>query len=430
MPQCHSCHVNLMPQHATVIGGRAYCEDCAADEFLTCGSCHCHTRRDAARLVRGVYYCPACYSNLVRCDRCGQRHAATQNLDDQSLCHVCYEHLAVTCENCGEICNRHFVRSTPNEEIWCENCFHEACTVCDSCENSIWNDDVQEISGRVYCRRCARDRCREWDSKPFVCDTPTYDIIGSTRKFGVELETSECPHHTEVRDTTIWECKSDCSIEGLEFVSPVLYGDQGLADIENLCMIARRKGWMTNRYCGYHAHFDVTGEDWESLKRIAYAYRLTYELWCCFVSDARSSNPMCGAPDYSCADIRRINSAEDWEYFAGVRDRFEWVNWRAYLAHGTMEVRSHDASLNAHEICNWVKAHARFMDFAKEWDLSDLDALFSGDISEKFEAIVGVLGVDLADFYANRARAHGKPVRPSQTPERRATRPRRATADF
>jgi len=432
MPQCRSCNVTLMAQHAVTIGSYTYCEDCATDDFCNCGCCGHYTLRDRAILVSDILYCPGCYASLIRCDHCGRRTLPSQiqDLCGASYCSRCYERMTVTCENCSEVTNRHHARSTPNDEIWCPSCYDEACVTCDNCERAIWSDDAQETNGRVYCSRCYRDRCREWESKPFVCASPTYELIGSTRKFGVELETCECPRHIDVRDNTIWECKPDCSIEGLEFVSPVLFGDAGLADIEHLCDMAMARSWRTNRYCGYHAHFDVTNESWEALRNIAYAYRKTYELWCCLVSDARSSNPMCGAPDYSCDDIKHISSDEDWEYFVGARDRFEWVNWRAYLAHGTMEVRSHDASLNKHEICNWVKVHARFMDFAKAWSPADLDTLLAGNIYQQFEALTEIIGNDLATFYANRANAHGKSVvAPTRQP---ATRRRRVStgADF
>jgi hypothetical protein len=196
----------------------------------------------------------------------------------------------------------------------------------------------------------------------------------------------------------------------LEFVSPILYGDQGLVEIKSFCKLAKDRRWKTNRYCGYHAHFDASEETWESLRSIAYAYRKTYEVWCCFVSDSRSSNPMCGAPDYNLGDIANLSNAEDWEYFAAACDRFEWLNWRAYMVHGTLEFRSHDPSLNAVEICNWIKVHARFIDFVKSWSLADLNELFNGSVQDRFKAISDIVGSELADYYANRAECFGKPV--------------------
>jgi hypothetical protein len=224
----------------------------------------------------------------------------------------------------------------------------------------------------------------------------------------VELETSECPDHVNLFDNTIWGCKTDYSISGMEFVSPILYGDEGLTEIETLCVAGRN--WQIHRTCGYHVHFDVTNEDWRSLRSIAYAYCKTYALWSRFISDYRCTNSMCAGPNYSIEDILDIHSAEDWDYFVAQRDRFEFVNWRAYLVHGTIEVRMHDASLNAEEICNWVKCHARFIDFVSSCSRNDIKDLFSCGIEQQFKVLSDIVGNELSEYYAERAVQFGKRI--------------------
>jgi hypothetical protein len=197
----------------------------------------------------------------------------------------------------------------------------------------------------------------------------------------------------------------------LEFVSPILQGDQGLAEIKTFCRRARELNWRVNRYCGYHVHFDMTNETWQSLRSIAYAYYKTFQLWSKFVSDARSNNPMCGKPDYNDSSIKQIACNEDWDYFVGARDRFEFVNWRAYLVHSTLEVRSHDATLKVSAICKWIKIHSRFIDGVKDLTLDEIDILFNGDIEFQFRSLEMLIGSDLADYYAERAAHYSKPVR-------------------
>jgi hypothetical protein len=224
----------------------------------------------------------------------------------------------------------------------------------------------------------------------------------------VELETSECLDHTELFDNTIWACKTDYSISGMEFVSPVLYSDRGLEEIEKLC--AAGCGWQIDSSCGYHAHFDITNESWESLRSIAYAYWKTYQLWCLFVSDYRCTNSMCSAPGYNGVEIANINSSEDWDYFVGARDRFEFVNWRAYFVHSTLEVRLHDASLNSEMLCNWVKCHARFIDFVSSCSIDEIDELFSNSFKKQFETLTDIVGEELSAYYAGRAEQFDKQI--------------------
>jgi hypothetical protein len=236
-------------------------------------------------------------------------------------------------------------------------------------------------------------------------------MIGSTRRYGIELETSECRGFYELKGSTIWECKSDCSIAGKEFVTPVLVGDEGLIEIENFCSIANQRRWRVNHYCGYHAHFDVTRESWESLRSIAYAYRLTYPMWCRFVPEDRAHNSYAGAPEYELDKVASIRSASDWDYFVGARDRFEFVNWRSYLVHGSCEVRSHAGTLNAEEVCNWIMLHAKFIDLASGMTIEELAEKFGGTPAKQFSYFEDCIGSELADYYSDKSEGWGNPLR-------------------
>lgn len=302
------------------------------------------------------------------------------------------------------------MNQTPGGDRICHGCFEDSCVNCYNCGCAVWQNECTYYDDNPYCRRCYSRVHRDWDTKEFHCGDPHYDDIGSKRRFGIELETSECPNHYPLRETTLWGCKPDCSIEGLEFISPPLYGDEGLQDIYNFCREANFRGWNVDSRCGYHAHFDLTGETWQALRSIAYAYRKTYTMWSRFVSDGRSENAMCGTPRYRCENIAAIKSAEDWEYFVAARDRFEFLNWRAYLVHSTLEIRTHDPTLNVVEICNWIKVHTRFIDYVARLTIDEIDFLFGSTANKNFRVLSEIVGNTLADFYRDRARNFGKPV--------------------
>jgi len=408
MPHCCICNLNC--SDPSIIDGSPYCQVCRVDQFVRCSGCGNFTPRDIAYRSNRNYYCESCYRNLQRCCYCGTHVASCRTVNGEQYCPHCYENCFRRCEECGRQVTYNSMRYTPSEDrgLLCRDCFSDVCYVCDECGDSIWIDDAIHTDDGTYCSRCHRHSRREWEAKEFIRDNITYDIIGSTRKFGVELETSECPDHAELFNNTIWGCKTDCSISGMEFVSPILYGDQGLEEIETLCESGQ--GWKIHRTCGYHVHLDVTNEDWRALRSIAYAYHKTYSLWCHFVSDYRCTNHMCAAPSYSVEDILDISNAEDWDYFVAARDRFEFVNWRAYLVHGTIEIRIHDASLNAEEICNWVKCHARFIDFVGSCSRNDIKDLFSCGFGQQFQVLSDIIGKELSKYYAERAYRHGHQI--------------------
>jgi hypothetical protein len=186
-----------------------------------------------------------------------------------------------------------------------------------------------------------------------------------------------------------------------------LFGDQGLDEVIGFCASARRLQWRVNRHCGYHAHFDMENEEWQALRSIAYAYLLTQNLWMQLVSENRSRNSYCGRVDYADTEVIGINSAKDWDYFVGERDRFEFINWRAYLVHGSMEIRLHDASLDAPAINNWVMIHARFIDHVKELSLAEIREKFAGDTDCQMEAMRDIIGNDVWEYYIEVAERNG-----------------------
>lgn len=91
---------------------------------------------------------------------------------------------------------------------------------------------------------------------------------------------------------------------------------------------------------------------------------------------------MCGSPRYTLDDIR---AAKCWEYFVGARDRFEYVNWRAYFKHGTFEIRLGEPTLEGAEIANWVSTHGLFIERVKNMTFDEIDAAF-GDGSSSTRA--------------------------------------------
>jgi hypothetical protein len=172
-----------------------------------------------------------------------------------------------------------------------------------------------------------------------------------------------------------------------------------------MCRLATDRDWTVDRSCGLHIHLDLAGDSTEECLRIAYAYRKTYPLWKKFVARNRADNSMCGSPQYSCADIRTFEHIED---FAELRDRFEYVNWRSYIRHGSFEVRLYHGTLNAREICNWITLHARFMDAVKGMTFEELDEKLGVITRTNWRCLCDLIGdPDLLDYWRRKAQRQG-----------------------
>jgi hypothetical protein len=261
------------------------------------------------------------------------------------------------------------------------------------------------------CPRCVTNA--EWNNSGFYVEQPTLDDIKSPRKFGVEIETHRCDDHINVRGDTVFGCKRDGSIDGMEFVSPVLYGDEGLDEVRKICGHARRLNWRINSSCGIHLHLDLSDESNDSCFKVALAYGATYDFWTSFISNARKRNYYCAPTKYTPADIVGKDDFHDWAHWASQGDRYWWCNWYAYTKQKTVEIRHHAASLNPTKLCNWIKAHTRFIDGAIASSRSDIIRGLEGrNRFDQFELIAQWWDdEELEEFYRGRAAEFQKPFR-------------------
>jgi hypothetical protein len=198
---------------------------------------------------------------------------------------------------------------------------------------------------------------------------------------------------------------------GVEFYSTILQGDRGLSAVEDLAAFADDNEWVVSRNCGYHLHLDLRNENMDAIQVLAYAYRKTYSTWARFIDDWRRTHcSFAHAPDYS-ANAVRILSASGFRRFLYDSARYNGVNWNAYGDHTTVEVRMHYATRDASEITNWVKAHARFVDWGLQQSFESVDAAFNGDGADDFSALTEVWNSpSLTTYYRNRARDCGQAI--------------------
>jgi len=300
----------------------------------------------------------------------------------------------------------------------CKDCFTTSYQLCDGCGQLLrlprrltrgaWHPgtrephDYRDRDNRRFplCYNCTGSRSdrQRWDPTPLDVSFATYKRITSKRKYGVEIETARCSEYEELQEKTVFGCKSDCSVSGLEFVSPVLYGDEGLAEIEGFLVFAEENDWEVDYDCGCHTHYDVRDETDEELLRITYAYAKSYRFWSRCVSSARRRNSYCHEPAYTTEDVRRhadrgVTFDRFWNHF----DRYDYVNVAAWHSHRTFEVRLLEGSVDPTVICNWVTIHCRFMDYVKRLSFDDLDVFLSGNT----EHVLSAIAIIVADTDGN-----------------------------
>lgn len=377
---------------------------------VTCRQCGCEFSPHGCIEVDGNHYCESCHEDLFSCCECCGETCYREDMSD-CLCESCYEDTYTSCNHCGTQIARENSVSNENGCDYCEDCYIEIYTSCNDCGCEIQRcDAIIFMRGyEYYCSSCAPndddDDC-EWTARRMPHFNGEYDKVGSARQFGVELETNECNRHWEIQNDTRFGAKHDGSIDGKEFVSPKLRGNQGLAEIEKLCKFATQRNWSVDRSCGFHLHFDVLEETPDNLYKIALGYKLTANLWASFVPATRRTNGYCGPIEFELSTMQGLFYRSSWERYCAGRDRYCWFNVASYPRHGTFEVRLHTGTLDSAKVCNWIKVNLRFVEWLVSNDIETIKEKLSGNL---FEAMSDIWNdTELTEYYRARAAKFGQ----------------------
>ncbi len=307
---------------------------------------------------------------IVLCNDCLHEHALDKN---HGRCPICF----VNCTMCREYVTRdeswQYRSEIGGTDYFCRRCYCNRFTNCLTCERII---DHMNLSCWGYDTRYCSPQCRprkQFEQDKNWLGIPVYDEIKSTRKFGVEIETHTSPNYQNWIEDSCWGAKIEGSTRGMEFVSPALYGDDGLESIRSVCK--QIEGYSVNSACGLHIHIDLTKSFAEERKAIALAYHYTRIIWGKFVNeDRRDTEYSLQNDDSECHwNEQSILEGDDCPY---PYTRYIWVNWLAYREHNTVEIRSHEGTLDAEAICNWIKAHTRFIDAVSKMSVGEVTRLF------------------------------------------------------
>ncbi len=345
---------------------------------------------------------PTATVTTTQCQICRYRDSKMSILKD--ICLACYDQRITTCATCGDFVTRNMPRSASIPRVG----------------DRFIHPGRRRDGGELLCGNCYSSATNHWRARPLEESSVTYDEIRSTRKFGVEIETSFCPHPEIIRHATRFGCKYDSTISGREFDSPILYGDAGLAHVRNFLAAATRNNWRVNEACGCHTHYDMRDESEENLWQVFYAYRLTGLVWEQCVSERRLNGTYCRRMDVSSSSIRTgYESDQSFSTFSGCQNRYDYINVIAYLDHRTFEVRLLEGQLDPDVICNWITLHCRFIDRVRTISFPDLRTLFANKtVRERFAALTELINdKSLIDWLASRAMAEGSrltPIPPAQ----------------
>lgn len=376
-----------------------YCEDTGGEM----------PRSEAIETDDGLFY--ADEAEVFGCDGCQCHISETQAYKYDDMCEACYDDCHFNCVNCNDSVHHEDERSSECGDSYCETCYSDAYTCCDECSCELHREDAQHTDYNTYCESCVPCDDEGECEVPFGWNgTDDFDDVGSSRKFGVELETSECSDFWDWLDRDTWGVVEDGSIRGKEFVSAPMYGNDGLRAVRAFCNGASDSGFRINATCGFHLHCDLSDTDADERKAIALAYHYTRELWHDFIDRDRYDTMYSRMNWPKNPDGKKFwgrKQCVDGHDHPDHPDRYVWINWQAFAKHSTIEVRAHHPTLNGREVCNWIKAHTRFIDAVSVMTVGQVTRMFGNEDKKAQMRELAYIWDDteLAEFYGRKHRS-------------------------
>lgn len=311
-------------------------------------------------------------------------------IEDRLVCEPCYRNEIRRLYHCLD-CQGNL---SPGEcydfeaHRYCRGCIRHYQDFCNCGHTAPLNSMQRDGRGRAMCRGCYRPEWKPGEWKP---ERNSYNRVPRGFTYGIELETSQSENYIDLEGQTSWGCVPEASTSGREFVSPVLRGDAGLIELENF-VEKWGEDWSVDNYCGTHIHIGLHKFSMDQKRRIAYAYHCAWSFIAEMIGPQRSQNSMCGAPQWTLADLMMAGDIED---FAEARDRFEFVNWRSLLKYGTIEIRCLKGTLDYMLISAWVQWHCKFVKKVASMSMGKLQKAMSTDVNAFCKQIDPEIGEEL-----------------------------------
>lgn len=189
-------------------------------------------------------------------------------------------------------------------------------------------------------------------------------LLNKIRSKGVEIQTESYNHQTRQH----WKIVTDSSINasrgsGMEIVSPILQGEQGLLELQKVCEALKEWGGLINRSCGLHIHFNASEFQLSTWKNLYKNYITCETTIDSMMPNSRraNNNRFCKSLLYKLDNkqnaFQKIKSARTIEALAKAvsgRNRYFKINPESYFRHKSVEFRQHSGTIEYSKISNWI----------------------------------------------------------------------------
>lgn len=208
---------------------------------------------------------------------------------------------------------------------------------------------------------------------PFASADTSWDQL----TFGVELEVTAGPRVASNGDRIAqlqqiiagfagWRAVRDGSVSnGGEVVSPILKGEDGIRQLQQVCEALKAAGFTADRSCGMHVHVGVRQFTIAQIGSVCRSMLNNEQHFDAVVAASRrgSANHYCQSNLNMRVPAELRDIADLATAFNGGWDavhhytpyRYRKLNLQSYALHGTMEFRQHQGTVEAARAVAWVR---------------------------------------------------------------------------
>ena len=313
------------------------------------------------------------------CDACSE-------CCDCPYCEGCSETVRETesCGLCSQCCECYVCRRCPsgNDHVGPESWFCSDCECCESCCDCIRCNYCGELTDQTcedhgYCSGCCddcgigADETDMEDLRNALADVPAYvpgaaSTIGPYT-FGVELEHNgngvrACREIISAMGMRGWSAKEDGSLHsstGAEVVSPILRGEDGIAQMRTMMLALSANGGTVNHECGTHVHIGAADMEPADIVRLVRFYDRNVALIDSLHPQSRRNAFYCGNTTPREIDsldhFHKGNPSDKKALADATGSRYRKVNLHSLRWHGTIEFRQHAGTLNPRKLEAWIR---------------------------------------------------------------------------
>lgn len=220
---------------------------------------------------------------------------------------------------------------------------------------------------------------------------------------GVPCSNEMYNHHTRPH----WKVITDGSLgsyeRGAEVVSPILSGEDGFAQVRNVCEVLAEANCTVTTKCGFHVHVGARHLPLSAWKNMIMFYQHFGAAIDSFMAPSRrgTSNLYCQPSNFTESQMNACYSMHDLRHL-NREIRYRKLNLNSFWRHGTVEFRHHQGTCEARKAEMWLRLCLNIVEFCSQ------PAVLWG--SESLEQMFNVLGTEqtIRDYFINRAAAFAR----------------------